>query len=286
MTTRDQKLEEIIGWAKRNRDIRALLLTSSLANPSAPVDEFSDLDIELVFEDNAPYLADNSWLKIFGHPISMIEEDETCFDGRHGMKMVLYDDRVKVDFKLYSRHKFLEDAQAPVLPEDWDIGYQILLDKDQLTKDLKPPMYDVGRIQPPTEKEFTRIINDFWWDTTYVAKCLARDEIFYAKFMSETNIRTEYLVPLIEWYIGSEHQWRVTTNKYGRFFKKYLSPALWKKIEKTFSGSSIADNWEALFAMADIVHELGTALSRKLDYPYPEEMENNIRKYLEDSRSR
>lgn len=52
MKVRDEKLKAIIDWSKNNRDIRAVLLTSSLVNPLAPVDDFSDLDIEFVFEDN------------------------------------------------------------------------------------------------------------------------------------------------------------------------------------------------------------------------------------------
>ena len=68
-----------------------------------------------------------------------------------------------------------------------------------------------------------------------------RYEIFYAKFMSETVIRTEYLIPLIEWHIASEHNWNITTNKYGRLFKKYLKQEMWAKTEQTFSGSDIKE---------------------------------------------
>lgn len=59
MKVRDEKLKAIIDWSKNNRDIRAVLLTSSLVNPLAPVDDFSDLDIEFVFEDNTNYVDSN-----------------------------------------------------------------------------------------------------------------------------------------------------------------------------------------------------------------------------------
>src|SRR5690606_18284846 len=36
MKVRDEKLKAIIDWSKNNRDIRAVLLTSSLVNPLAP----------------------------------------------------------------------------------------------------------------------------------------------------------------------------------------------------------------------------------------------------------
>ena len=175
---------------------------------------------------------------------------------------------------------FIKETQEKELPEDWDIGYKILIDKDGITKQMLKPTYQISIIKKPSEKEFQNLINDFWWDTTYVAKCLVRDEIFYAKFMSETVIRTEYLIPLIEWHIASEHNWNITTNKYGRLFKKYLNQEMWAKTEQTFSGSDIKENWTALFSMTDLVSEIGTELSKKLEYKYPDKLENDIRKYL------
>lgn len=283
MKIRDEKLENIIAWAKNNADVRATLLTSSLVNPLAPVDDLSDLDIEFVFENNEKYVENKSWLNDFGNPIAMIEEDEICFDGKHAMKMVLYEDGVKVDFKLFSKTKFCEEVNQQYLPEDWDIGYEILIDKDELTKDMKKPSYEVSIIKKPNETQFQSLLNDFWWDTTYVSKCLKREDLFYAKYMSE-NIRSNYLVPLIEYFVGSQHDWKVTTNKHGRLFKQYLSPELWKKIETTFSGIDITENWNALFAIMDLVQDLGMKLAKKLNFSYPEKLEKDIRKYTTDLR--
>lgn len=286
MKIREEELNSIIEWAKKNEDVRVLLLTSSLANPLAPVDQFSDLDIEFVFEKNTGYIPDKSWTLSFGNPIAMIEEDESCFDTKHAMKMVLYDDGVKVDFKLYSKSKFLKETQQKELPEDWDIGYKILVDKDGITKEMLKPTHQASIIKKPSEKVFQSVLNDFWWDTTYVAKCLTRDEIFYAKFMSETIIRTEYIIPLIQWYVASEHNWNITTNKHGRLFKKYLNSEIWAKTEQTFSGSKLEDNWNALFAMAELVSEMGTKLSEKLGYKYPNKLEKDIQKYLTEVKAK
>lgn len=284
MKVREEKLEAIIEWAKKNKDVRALLLTSSLANPLAPVDDFSDLDIELVFDNHSKYILEKDWVMNFGNPIAIIEEDETFFEGIHAMKMVLFEDGVKIDFKLYNKSNFLRETKHQRLPEDWDIGYRILMDKDGITEQMQQPTYQISLIRRPFREDFLKIINDFWWDTTYVAKCLARNEIFYAKYMSETVIRTEYLVPLIEWYIAADHDWNITTNKHGRLFKKYLNQEIWNKIELTFSGSSIEDNWNALFAMADLVSETGNNLAEKLGYIYPKKLEDDILKYLNSLR--
>lgn len=280
MQTREEKLQQIINWSQNNPDIRAVLLTSSLVNPLAPVDELSDLDIELVFDDNTNYILDTNWINNFGTPIAMVEEDESYFEDKHAMKMVLYADHTKVDFKLYSKSNFLEEVHQNHLPEDWDIGYKVLMDKEGITQALQKPTYQVSIIKRPTAQRFEQLLNDFWWDCTYVAKCLVRKDIFYAKFMSEDNIRTDYLVPLIEWYIASQHGWNITTNKHGRLFEKYLTQQTWEKVIQTFSGSDINENWTALFAMANLVAAIGRELASKLTYEYPAKLEADVRIYL------
>jgi aminoglycoside 6-adenylyltransferase len=285
MAVREEKLKQIISWAENNSDICTVLLTSSLVNPYAPVDDFSDLDIELVFENMKDYETDRKWIDLFGEPISMLEEDETYFDGKHAMKMVLYKDHVKVDFKLYQKSEFEKEIQEESLPDDWDVGFKILIDKHHLTEHMKLPTYQSIMIKQPTEKKFRQLMNDFWWDTTYVVKCLKREDLFYAQFMSG-GIRTDYLVPLIEWYIASNHNWEnITTNKHGRLFKKYLPEELWRRVEATFSASSIEENWRALYATADLVHELGVILAENLKFEYPQKLENDIRKYFDEVRS-
>ncbi len=281
MKAREEKLNGIIRWAETNPDIRAVLLTSSLANPYAPTDDLSDLDIELILTDRNRYEIENDWIRIFGEPVCIIEESDDVFDGIHAMKMVLYADHVKVDFKLYGIQEFNQEIRSEFLPEDWDIGYKVLVDKDGITGFMKVPSYQSIMITKPDEEEFYRLIKDFWWDTAYVAKCLNRGDIFYAKYMSENIIRTEYLIPLIEWYIASGHQWNnITTNKHGRLFKKYLSNNLWQKVENTFSGHGTEENWNALWAMTDLVHTLGTSLSEHLGYTYPSEIEKGMMKQL------
>lgn len=275
-----QLLTAIINWAQSNDDIRAMLLTSSLVNPVAPVDELSDLDVEFVVKDLPAFLKDDSWLANFGDVIAVIVENEDAFDGIHAMRMVFYEDYSKVDFKLFSIPNFLEETAKPELSEDWDVGYKVLIDKDGLTNNMLPPTYEATLIKRPSNEIFQLKLLDFWWDMVYVAKCLLRDELFYAKYMSEEVMRFNNFQKIIEWHIGMQHDWKITTNKKGRLFKKYLSPEMWKKVEATFAGSDIADNWRALFAYADLGSEIGPEIARKLGYDYPAELEQKIRAYL------
>lgn len=271
MKARDEKLAAIKAWIRNNEDIRAALLTSSLVNPLAPVDDFSDLDIELVFLDPADYLESKDWINLFGDPLNIYEEGIEALDGKHAMKMVQYWDGVKVDFKIYSVEQFKAEVLADELPEDWDIGYEILIDKEGLCIGLQYPTYKVSIIKEPTEEEFQKIVADFFWDVTYLPKCLVRGDLFYLKFMVEKIIRVEYLIPMIEWYIGSRNKWEVTTNKYGRLFKKYLSTAELKELESTFAAADMAENWIACGNMIDTFDRMAQAVSKVLGYDYDQD---------------
>jgi aminoglycoside 6-adenylyltransferase len=287
MTDKHQQLlTNIFSWARSSDDIRVMLLTSSLVNPSAPVDELSDLDIEFVVKDLPAFLKDDSWLANFGDIIAVIVENEAAFDGIHAMRMVFYEDYSKVDFKLFSIPNFLAEATKPALPEDWDVGYKVLIDKDGLTANMLPPSYEATLIKKPSNETFQLKMLDFWWDMIYVAKGLLRDELFYAKYVSEEVMRFNNLQAILEWYIGLQHDWKITTNKKGRLFKQCLSPEMWKKVEATFSGSDIEDNWRALFAYVDLGSEIGPLIAKQLGYEYPIALEQKIRTCLHKMKAR
>lgn len=280
MEIRNQKLQAIKNWIHDNEDIRAALITSSLVNPLAPIDDFSDLDIELVFQETEYYLENKEWINLFGKVLNYYEEDSEAFQGKHAMKMVQYIDGVKVDFKIYSVDQFKSEVANQKLPEDWDIGYSIIADKDQITKHLQPPTHQISIIKKPSFEEFQEVVKDFWWDVTYLPKCLARKDLFYLKFMVEKIIRVEYLIPMIEWYIASNNNWQITTNKYGRLFQKYLTTDEWEKLEETFAGSKIEENWIACGKMLDVFDEMAKEVANKLDFNYDNEKAMAIKEFF------
>ncbi|SEG65754.1 aminoglycoside 6-adenylyltransferase [Sphingobacterium lactis] len=284
MQARDEKLQQIKNWIADNADIRAALLTSSLVNPLAPVDDFSDLDIELVFSDVDKYMRDSSWLDAFGDVLNYYEEDASAFADKHAMKMVQYWDTVKVDFKLYSTAQFRAEVTAEKLPEDWDIGYIVLADKDNLTEGIQPPSHQVSIIKKPTEESFNEVVEDFWWDVTYLPKCLIRGDLFYFKFMLEKIIRVEYVIPMVEWYVGSRNGWKVTTNKYGRLFKNFLDDGEWNALQDTFAASSLAQNWDATLELLHTFHSIAKTTAARMNYLYPTEKAENIMRYIKELR--
>lgn len=280
MRSKEEVLKEIKTRALADPDVRAVILTSSRANPNAFVDLFSDYDIELIVSNRENFLADDQWLSAYGEILHSYREDHDEFS----MRLVLFTDYVRIDFKIYELAYFERNKEQGSLPVHWDIGYIILVDKEGISSSVSPPLYTAFIISRPTENDFLSVVNEFWWDATYVAKSLWRNEIYFAKYMLDSVIRFSYLQKMIEWHIGLMHHWQVSTNKHGRFFKKYLDAENWEILQATFAGSNIEDNWNALFAMAKLFSQLAKIIAKELNYRYPHKTDDGITAYLEKIR--
>ena len=161
--------------------------------------------------------------------------------------MVIFKDAPRIDFGV-ELTKALEEPGGYVR----DIGYEVLLDKDGLTKSAVGPTHTCYDTKPPTEAEYEKLNNTFWWDITYVAKCLVRDEFYFAKYMLDVTLHHEFLKPAIAWYIGMKNAWKTNPGVHGRWFKKQMEPELWSEIEATFAGADREENWQAMFKTGEV----------------------------------
>ena len=141
LTREKQTLRGLVRWAEKQPSVRALLLTSSRANPNAAVDLFSDYDVILAVADIRPFFDDRTWLEDFG-PVLVVYRDPIKHEhGEVGLGrfayITQYEDGTKIDFTLWPVELLRCVVAAPELPDDLDVGYTVLLDKDGLTAELK-----------------------------------------------------------------------------------------------------------------------------------------------------
>ena len=90
---------------------------------------------------------------------------------------------------------------------------------------------------------------------------------------------------MIEWYIAVRHDRAVSTNKYGRFFKRYLDAGTWAELEATFADADIENNWQALFNTIDLFRKLAKYVADNLGYEYPDETDRKITAYCKKARA-
>ena len=221
---------------------------------------------------NIQSFMNDDWLSFFGEimviwPLKPV----ATFDKDWITRLVLFENEVRIDFQITS--KLSIDSSVCE-------GYhKFLVDKDGLAKELNQAHSHGFVIKRPTMEEYYSLVNSFFWDATYVAKTLYRDELCYAKYMLDNILRFNCLQPMIEWYIAMQHGWSVNTGKCGRHFKSYLDAKTWTELEATFSDADIGNNWRAFFNMISLFRRLAREVARNEQYNYPEGTDRKVAEY-------
>jgi len=285
----DEVIKKLIQWAEQKDSIRAMLLTSTRAIPNAAVDIFSDYDVILVVEDIHPFHEERRWLEEFGE-VLVVYWDPIYPDPDYGTdkfgNVIQYSDGLKIDFTLCPMEWLRKIVQAPTLPAELDAGYRVLLDKDHLTGELKPPTYTAYIPVPPTNEAYQKAIEEFFSDVPYVAKCLWRDELLPAKWCLDYDMKHVYLRPMLEWRMELDHDWSVPARVLGKGLKKRLPPELWSQLEGTYAGANISDNWEALFRTMTLFRQVALEVGEGLGYAYPLDLDQQVTAFVKDMQRR
>ena len=274
MRTEQQIMDMILNVAKADDRIRAVLLVGSRANPAVPKDIYQDYDIVYFVDDITPFYNNPQWIEErLGKPLIMQMPEAMRYpegDGKFNY-MMIYPDGVRIDLS-FEFTKYIDDGEPAVA----------LLDKDKGSGFLPPlptPNDKLWHIAPPSSFFYNSCCNNFWWCLNNVAKAIARDELPYLMYMLNNWVRAE-LHDMINWYIGTQYGFNISTGKNGKYIKKYLSPGLYVKYASTYSGSEYADIWASVDTMCDLFHTLAVKVAVQFGFTYRQEEEDGIREYL------
>jgi aminoglycoside 6-adenylyltransferase len=279
MRSEQEMLELIIGTARRDERIRAVILNGSRANPNAPRDIFQDFDIVYIVTDVAAFRKDTGWIKRFGELMIMQMPEDMQDPPPSGNDRFIYlmqfTDGNRIDLSLFPIARLQELKK--------DSLSVVLMDKDGLLKSFAPPSDSDYLPRPPTAKAFSDCCNEFWWVCPYVAKGLWREEILYAKYMLDQVVR-EQLMKMLTWYVGVKTQFSRSPGKYGKHLKQYLEPERWAMLEKTFSDANYENTWEALGAMCTLFRMTATQVAAHFAFDYPHGDDERVSAHLQHVR--
>lgn len=278
-------LARLVEWAGQQARVRAMLLTSSRADPNAPRDRFSDYDVILYVTDTRPFRHAKRWLADFG-PVLVTFRDQRQEHGRTVYaRLALYKDGTKIDFTISPLQVLQKTVEATRmgarLPDALEVGYRILVDKDGLAAMLPPPGYMAHIPAKPSAAMYLALVEEFWWESTYVAKNLRRGELLPAKYSLESVMKMDLLVRMLEWRVECDYGWAFKPGNLGRGLRQRLDSATWSELESTFAGGGIVENWQALERTAALFRRIAWEVGERLSYSYPQELEEGVRGYWE-----
>lgn len=278
----DPVIPRLIDWAAGHEQIRAMLLTSTRAIPSAAVDDLSDDDVILVVRDVAPFVRDRSWVEAFGEVLVAYWDPfdaEMDVDRDHCGNVIQYADGLKIDFTLWTVSHLTTVVEREALPVELDAGYRVLLDRDDLTAGLRAPTFAAYRPVRPDEAAFQTAINDFFSDVPYVAKCVRRGDLFPLKWALDFDMKHVYLRPMLEWWVGCAEGWSAPVGSLGKGLRHRLPDDIWWELEASYADGGMAENAEALFRTVGLYRRVAMDVGRQLGYAYPIELDERVTAY-------
>jgi aminoglycoside 6-adenylyltransferase len=280
MRTEQEMLDLIIGTAQNDERVRAVIMNGSRVNPNAPKDFFQDYDVVYLVTEKDSFLADPSWIKVFGELMILQLPDEMSDPspeaGDHYAYLMQFADGNRIDLSLFPVSKIdqLEEDSLTL----------ILLDKDGLLPRLDPPN-DSGYLpKPPNAKQFFDCTNEFWWCSPYVAKGLWRHEIVYAKHMLDLYVR-EQLDKMLVWYVGIHTDFQKSTGKMGKYLQNFLEPDVWQLLMSTYSDADYDHTWDALLAMGELFHRIAIPVAEYLGFAYLYAEDQRVKAHLRHVRN-
>lgn len=277
----DAMIQKLVDWGKGREDVRAMVLTSTRTRPGFKVDRLSDYDVVVAVRDITPYFDSIDWLGDFGTLLVRYRDPiRTQLGFRRFASITQYEDTLKIDFSLVELGLLPAIAALPTLPDEFDVGYAILLDKDDLTANLQPPTYQAHIPTPPDQATFTNAITECFHEATYVAKHLWRDDLMAAKFNLDYRMRHVWLRTMLEWHMSIDHDWSMKAGTYGRGLKKQVRPDIWAAVESSYAGETIDDNWRSLFETINLFGQVAREVGAALNLDYPQVLEDRVVAYL------
>lgn len=271
MRTPEEMFDLILSVAKEDERIRAVTMAGSRANKDCPVDIYQDFDIAFFVKDVAPFWDNEEWIEEkFGKP-SLLQKPESMElippdnDGNY-MYLMIFPDGNRIDLQ-FTSWPYDDDGEPMIL----------LLDKDGTFPKIQIAE-DFWYIKRPTAKYFADCCNEFHWCLNNVAKGIARDELSYV--MRMLNLVRDMLMIMLEWYAGMNYDFKISTGKCGKYFKKYLPETIYERFKDTYPNAETDSMWKATFEMLYLFGDVAREVAAKLEFTYDDLEEQGIENYM------
>ena len=275
MRSEQEMMDLVLNFARKEENIRVVLMNGSRVNKNVKRDILQDFDIACLVREVDPFKRNENVVNYFGEMMILQTpedmKDPPPTDDGHYAYLMQFMDGNRIDLSFYSIDR-LDDALNDSLTV-------LLLDKDNIVKELPPPSDRDYLPTEPTEELFQDCCNEFWWCSPYVAKGLWRQELTYAKYMIDIPIR-EQLMKMLTWYFGTKTGFKKSPGKFGKYIKNDIEPELWIKLEKTYSDSNFDNIWKSLFTIGNLFRRIAIEVASVYSFKYPQDDDERVTEYL------
>ena len=268
-------LERIKDWSTASDNVVALIMTGSHARRDDKVDQLSDLDLEIIADHPDELAADNGWLSQFGKVLVSQAFNE---GQEYPTRLVFYEGGAKVDFTLASTKRLTDMVHTRKLDSLYERGYNVIVDKRGVTKNLPAATGQFPKAAPPTQQEFTAAVEEFWFEAAHIPRYLARDELWVAKFRDWTM--KENLLNMLEWHAVATSGVPIDVWYIGSHMKDWVAPEIWRELHDVYSRFDSKDSWRGLLATINLFRRLATETAERSGLDYSKGIDQSVTQYI------
>ena len=271
-----KKLEKITNWANSKPGISALILSGSLAGKGSK-DALSDYDIA-VYGNEFDFIKSDDWLREIDDYVVCIH-DSFGFSGYEiPTRLTIFEDTIKVDFSFHPLQSLHALINQKKLPDAYNIGYQILLDKDGIASKMQKPTYQGFVINKPSAMDFEQNIKEFWFEIYHVAKYLSRNDLWTAKLRD--GAAKTWLRKMIEWHHAIKMNRAFSPKNDGKDMHEWIDEKIWKDLHGAFGRFDKKDSWKAMEKTTKIYRKIATKTAAHLKYKYNQKIDDAISGFI------
>jgi len=273
MAIRHPYLDKVIRWARGEAAVRAVVITGSQARADGSVDDYSDLDAQIITRDTEALTRDDSWLDSLGEVwIRFPLRQDAPY------RLVWFAGGYKVDFQFVHVDEILAMRESGELSDEYQRGYQVALDKDGLYANLPPSPRVFPPQALPSETELAAAINEFWFEAIHVAQFIRRREFWVAKHRDWT-MKAD-LLRLLEWHARATGTGDVNTWLLGKRIMQWADGETADAIRQIWPRWAAAEMWTALLVQLELFQSLSRELHAALGINYSEAQHRRIEQYI------
>lgn len=271
-------LPRIIAWAQAKDSIRAILMVGSRAG-GGKMDEFSDFDLSL-FGHSFEFIGDDQWLETFAVPIICIHDQFDWGTIKIPTRLTIFEDFSKYDFSFHPYGLLESMARESILNPGYDAGYEVLLDKDGVCRNLPRPSFQSYQILLPDKKAFQVAINEFWFEAYHLTKYLARKDLWVAK--SRDHAMKQWLLRMLQWNAKADSKKLLSAKNEGKQMNEWVRKKWQIKLVNCFAGWNQDAQWQALVSTTRTFSELSRETAVLLSYSYERKAESGILDFIKN----
>lgn len=266
--------KNLLEYANRNVDIKAIITIGSTTRTDVIADEFSDLDLIIATDDPKEWFTGEYAERLGGVSISFIEP--TIGGGKE--RRIIYEEDKDVDIIIFTSDQFVNSLKTGVAQCIMNRGYDVLYDSGGFAELIKRCINNEHSNPQISEEEYLNLVNDFYFHNIWACKKLRRGEIWASKMCVDAYLKN-CLLKMMELY--SFYQWGADVWHDGRFLDQWADDDIVEELKHCFAHYDKDDIRKALVATHKLFDRIAKAVAEILGYNYPLEAEKCADRYIQ-----